>query len=78
MIPRPVSLHDQMATSVVAYRKSFWLLSVWTYGMRMIVAIDALGGRIVSINEATILHTHPSLASELADRWRRNELGILT
>ena len=42
MIPRPVSLHDQMAMSAVAYRKSAWFPSAWTYGMRTIVATDAL------------------------------------
>jgi hypothetical protein len=41
-IPIPVSLVDQIATSVVAYRKSSWLERSLTYGMRMIVAVEAL------------------------------------
>lgn len=40
--PIPVSAVDQIATSVVAYRKSAWLARSLTYGMRMIVAIEAL------------------------------------
>ena len=40
--PIPVSAVDQIATSVVAYRKSAWLARSLTYGMRTIVAMEAL------------------------------------
>lgn len=42
--PIPVSDVDQIATSVVAYRKSAWSARPLTYGMRTIVAIEALDG----------------------------------
>lgn len=38
----PVSEHDQIATSIVLYRKSAEFFKVDMYGMRTIVAIEAL------------------------------------
>lgn len=46
MIARPVSQHDQMATSAVAYRKSAWFDKVWMYGMRAMVAMEALSYKV--------------------------------
>lgn len=40
---RPVSMHAQMASSTLSYRKSFVLAKSATYGIRIRVAIDALG-----------------------------------
>ena len=42
VMARPVSQHDHMATSDVAYRKSEVSANVWMYGMRTIVAMEAL------------------------------------
>jgi hypothetical protein len=42
VILSPVSQHDQMATSVVLYRKSAKCDRVDMYGMRTMVAIEAL------------------------------------
>ena len=44
-MPSPVSAVDQMATSMVAYRKLFVSSSPRIYGIRTIVAVDALESR---------------------------------
>jgi hypothetical protein len=43
VMPIPVSAVLHSATSVVAYRKSAWLAKSFTYGIRIIVAVEALG-----------------------------------
>lgn len=46
-MPMPVSDIDQIATSVVAYKKSAWLARSLTYGIRIMVAIDALWRQVL-------------------------------
>lgn len=42
VIPIPVSAVDQIATSVIEYKKSPILVKSWRYGIRTIVAVDAI------------------------------------
>ena len=44
-MPTPVSVHDQIATSDVACKKSASLPKVCMYGMRAIVAAEATAER---------------------------------
>ena len=74
VMPRAVSVQDHSATSVVAYRKSSLFESVWTYGIRAMVAMEALC-LVLSVSCARTLVDRPN--SQRADSKNHDDRHFL-
>lgn len=76
VIPMPISTVDQMATSVVAHKKSAMLPMPEMYGRRMTVADEALFQLIGVLQVDDNSNLHSSDCQNTSDRYLRSGVHL--